>query len=69
MKSAGLDNIPNKLLKMAASIVSPFLTQIFAKSIETGICPDEWKLAKERLLFSKRTKGMTLTIIDQYLSY
>ena len=30
-KSAGLDNIANKLLKMAASIVSPSLTLIFAK--------------------------------------
>ena len=44
---AGLHYIPNKLLKMAASIVSPSLTLIFGKSIETaGIFPDEWKLAR-----------------------
>ena len=45
-KSAGLDNILNKLLRMTASIVSPSLTVIFAKSIETGIFPEEWKLAR-----------------------
>ena len=52
---------------MAASIVSPSLTAIFAKSIETGIFPDEWKLARVTA-FSKRAKGMTKIIIDQYLS-
>ena len=52
-KSAGLDSIPNKLLKMAASIVSPSLTRIFAKSIETGIFPDEWKLARVTPIFKK----------------
>ena len=44
-KSAGLDNIPNKL--------SPSLTLIFAKSIETGIFPDEWKLARVTPIFKK----------------
>ncbi|XP_068713190.1 uncharacterized protein [Montipora foliosa] len=52
-KSAGLDNIPNKLLKMAASIVSPSLILTFAKSIETGIFPDEWKLARVTPIFKK----------------
>ena len=52
-KSAGLDNIQNKLLKMAASIVSPSLALIFAKSIETGIFSDEWKLARVTPIFKK----------------
>ena len=64
-KSVGLDNIPNILLKMAASIVSPSLTLIFGKSIETGIFSDEWKLARVTPIF-KKAKGMTPTIIDQY---
>ena len=38
---------------MAASIVSPSLTLIFAKSIETGIFPDEWKLARVTPIFKK----------------
>ena len=29
-KSVGLDNIPNKLLKMAANVVAPSLTEIFS---------------------------------------
>ena len=52
-KSAELDNIPIKLLKMAASIVSPSLTLTFAKSIETGIFPDEWTLARVTPIFKK----------------
>ena len=38
---------------MAASIISPSLTLIFAKSIETGIFPDEWKLARVTPIFKK----------------
>ena len=42
-KSVGLDNIPNKLLKIAADVVAPLLTGIFTASINTGIFPQEWK--------------------------
>ena len=45
-KVTGLDMIPSKLLKMAASIVAPSLTAIFTKSIITGIYPTEWKTAR-----------------------
>ena len=33
-KSAGLANIPNKLLKIAAEVVAPSLTKIFIQSVE-----------------------------------
>ena len=56
-KAAGLDNIPNKLLKMAGDIVTPSLTQIFTKSISTGIFPTEWKLARMSPIFKKRKRG------------
>ena len=36
-KATGLDKIPSKLLKMTASIFVPSLTDIFTKSILTGI--------------------------------
>ena len=52
-KAAGLDNIPNKLLKMAGDIVAPSLTQIFTKSISTGVFPTEWKLARVSPIFKK----------------
>ena len=43
LTSVGLDNIPNKLLKIAADVVAPSLTAIFTASINTGIFPQEWK--------------------------
>ena len=42
-KSVGLDNIPNRLLKIAADVVAPSLTAIFTASINTEIFPQEWK--------------------------
>ena len=56
-KAAGLDRIPCKLLKMAASIVAPSLTGIFEKSIHTGIFPTEWKLARVTPVFKKGIKS------------
>ena len=52
-KATGLDKIPSKLLKVAASIVAPSLTDVFTKSILTGIYPTEWKLARVTPIFKK----------------
>ena len=56
-KATGLDMIPSKLLKMAASIVTPSLTVIFTKSIITGIYPTEWKMARVTPVFKKGVKS------------
>ena len=56
-KATGLDMIPSKLLKMAASIVAPSLTAIFTKSITTGIYPTEWKTARVTPVFKKGVKS------------
>ena len=45
-KSACLDNIMNKLLKIATEVVAPSLTKIFIQSIITGIFPEKWKEAR-----------------------
>ena len=45
LKSTGVDNIPAKALKLAASIIAPSLTWIFNLSIKTGIYVNEWKKA------------------------
>ena len=50
-KATGLDGIPGKLLKMAASILSPSLTQIFNKSLFKDIYPNDWKMAKVLPIF------------------
>ena len=52
-KAADLDNIPSRLLKMAGNIIAASLTQIFMKSINTGIFPTEWKLARVTHIFKK----------------
>ena len=49
-----VDNIPNKLLTMAASMVSPSLTVIFAKSIETGYLSRRVETGKSDSHFQKR---------------
>ena len=56
-KAPGLDNIPNKLIKIAAEIISPSLTEIFARSISTGIFPSEWKTARVSPIFKKGKKN------------
>ena len=65
-KATGLDRIPSKLLKMAASIIAPSLTSIFSKSILTGIYPNDWKAAKVTPLL-KRVLNWILITIGQYL--
>ena len=56
-KATGLDMIPSKLLKMAASIVAPSLTAIFTNSIMAGIYPTEWKMARVTPVFKKGVKS------------
>ena len=56
-KSAGLDNIPNKLLKIAAEVVAPSLTKIFIQSIITGTFPEEWKEARVSPLYKNGAKN------------
>ena len=56
-KATALDMIPNKLLKMFASIVAPSPTAIFSKSIITGIYPTEWKTARVTPAFKKGVKS------------
>ena len=55
-KSVGLDKIPNKLLKLAADVIAPSLTGIFAISINTGIFPRELKASRVSPIFKSGTK-------------
>ena len=67
-KAAGLDQIPCKLLKIAAEVVAPSLTQIFDKIICKSIFPNDWKLARVTPI-SRRVKKTIWTTIDQYLLF
>ena len=56
-KSAGLDNIPNKILKIAADVIAPSLTEIFAASIRAGVFPFEWKTSRVSSVASLTSKS------------
>ena len=45
-KSSGIDDLPARLLKDAASIISAPLSSIINSSLKTGVFPSEWKHAK-----------------------
>ena len=55
-KATGLDKIPCKLFKLAVGIISPSLSCIFNRSIESGVFPDEWKSARVTHIFKKGVK-------------
>ena len=50
-KATGLDNISCRLLKEAAPIIASPLADIINRTIDTGIFPSSWKLAKVFPLF------------------
>ena len=52
-KSTGLDNLPSKMLKIAAGVLAPSLAFLFNQSISSGIVPTEWKLARVTPIFKK----------------
>ena len=45
-KSCGLDKISSRLLKRASPYISDVICIIINQSFDTGIFPDDWKLAK-----------------------
>ena len=52
-KSTGLDNLPPRMLKIAAGVLAPSLAFLFNQSISSGIVPTEWKLARVTSIFKK----------------
>ncbi|EDO35617.1 predicted protein, partial [Nematostella vectensis] len=55
-KATGIDKISGKILKAAASSISPSLSYIFNNAIITCCFPDEWKMARVLPLFKKGAK-------------
>ena len=56
-KSAGLDQIPNNLLKIAAPVISRSLAKILNISVKAGVFPADWKLACVALIFKNGSKS------------
>ncbi|KAF2355543.1 Reverse transcriptase domain [Trinorchestia longiramus] len=53
-KSTGPDGLGPRILK--AEVISEPLTNVFNRSLETGIVPDDWKLANVTPIFQKGNK-------------
>ena len=52
-KASGPDMVPARLLKECSEELSPILTIIFNKSLQTGTVPDDWKTANVSAIFKK----------------
>ena len=59
LKSVGLDEIPPKIIKWAASLLCPILTHIFNKCLLAGIYPDCLKTARVKPIFKGGNKNDT----------
>ena len=52
-KATGPDDIPSKLLKLAAPMISDSLSYLFNLSLHTGNISTDWKLAKVSAIYKK----------------
>ncbi|KAF2356728.1 hypothetical protein FHG87_012520 [Trinorchestia longiramus] len=57
-KSTGPDGLGPRILKETAKVISEPLTNIFNRSLETGIVSDDWKRANVTPIFKKENKQM-----------
>ena len=55
-KSTGVDNLPSKMLKIAAGVLAQSLAFLFNQSISSGIVPTEWKLTRVTPILKKGQK-------------
>ena len=55
-KATGPNNIPGRLLKISADILSPSLSKMFNRSLSMGIYPTDWKMAKVLPIFKNGEK-------------
>ena len=50
-KGARPDNIPSKLIKDSAAVITPYLRYIFNRSLSEGKFPKDWKSARACPIF------------------
>ena len=64
-KASGPDEIPGKILKLAAEELTLAITAIFQLSLDQGSPPNDWLLANISPIYKKGTKHARL-IIGQF---
>ena len=52
-KAPGPDNISPRILTELATDISPLLQLIFQKSLDTGVVPDDWRIANVSPVYKK----------------
>jgi hypothetical protein len=57
-KAPGPDNISPRILKELATDISPLLQLIFQKSLDTGVVPDDWRIANVSPVYKKGQKSL-----------
>ncbi|CAB3981599.1 Hypothetical predicted protein [Paramuricea clavata] len=58
-KATGSDEIPARLLRETAEVITPSLCHLFNKSLSTGSIPREWKLANIVPVYKKGEREYT----------
>ena len=59
-KAVGPDEIPPRVLKELASDIAPVLTEIFNRSYQTGVMPDDWRKANVVPAYKKGKKVLAV---------
>jgi hypothetical protein len=54
----GSDNISLRILKELATDISPLLQLRFQKSLDTGVVPDDWRIASVSPVYKKGQKSL-----------
>jgi hypothetical protein len=57
-KAPGSDNISPRILKELATDISSLLQLIFQKSLDTGVVPDDWRIANVSPVYKKGQKSL-----------
>lgn len=56
-KAIGLDNISARLLKDASIVITPSLTNIFNRSLQSSVYPSIWKMGKVTAIFKSGNRS------------
>ena len=66
-KAAGPENVPTKILRVLATIISPYLSDTLNKCYETGIFPNSLKIAK--IIPVHKAKQKHISIVNSQEKY